>query len=156
MPRACRYGEARRENGGRQIAAPTGCGIGLTDLLSIGLAPAFLIRRFAPPSPRGKVFRGAEGELDSGRQIAAPTGAEVDERTPIGRPYGVRGSLDRGGIGLTDLPSIGLAPAFLIRRFAPPSPRGKVFLGAEGKGGRSVIAPTGAVLKIGQPLSQLR
>ena len=27
------------------------CGIGLTDLLSIGLAPAFLIRRFAPPCP---------------------------------------------------------------------------------------------------------
>ena len=39
-----------------------------------------------------------------------------------GRPYGVRGSLDRCGIGLTDLLSIGLAPAFLIRRFAPPCP----------------------------------
>ena len=46
-------------------------------------------------------------------------------------PYEVRGSLDWCGIGLTELPSIRLAPAFLIRRFAPPSPRGKAFRGAE-------------------------
>ena len=42
-------------------------------------------------------------------------------------PYVEGGSLDRCGIGLTSLLLIGLAPAFLIRRFAPPSPRGKAF-----------------------------
>ena len=38
----------------------------------------------------------------------------------IGHPYG--GSLYRCEIGLADSLSIGLAPAFLIRRFAPPYP----------------------------------
>ena len=56
-------GSTEVESVGRrgQDRSPTGCGIGLTDLLSIGLAPAFLIRRFAPPSPRGKAFRGRRG-----------------------------------------------------------------------------------------------
>ena len=36
---------------GWPVAIPTGRGIGLTDFLPIGLAPAFLIRRFAPPCP---------------------------------------------------------------------------------------------------------
>ena len=40
----------------------------------------------------------------------------------MGVPTRYRGSLDRCGIGLAGLLLIGLAPAFLIRRCAPPYP----------------------------------
>ena len=71
-----------------QDRSPTGCGIGLTDCLAIGLAPAFLIRRFAPPYPFA---------VPCGRLAAEAAALPTDRYTRLCSASSATGSAEQRG-----------------------------------------------------------
>ena len=75
------------------------CGIGLTDFLPIGLAPAFLIRRFAPPCPFavpcGRLAAEAAAlPTDRCTRLCSASSAtgSAEQRGPPGEGFRVRGA----------------------------------------------------------------